>query len=134
MFPAPSQPPLKRKAYISQAPNLGRWGNQLLEALTKQRRRTSVSQGRNLLRCAPLRVNRRLDLVRAKMNIEPEKVWLRPLVMRMRALLRYAKEPRVVTIVRELIGNSEERLELLEEIELRRLVASITKSNQERDD
>ena len=48
---------------------------------------------------------------------ESEIVWLRPRVIRMRALLRYAKSPQVEADLRELIADAESRLEFLEERE-----------------
>ena len=45
----------------------------------------------------------------------PEILWLRSRIIRMRALLRYAKDTRVEAGLRELIGEGESRLEWLEE-------------------
>ncbi len=44
-----------------------------------------------------------------------EILWLRSRVIRMRALLRYAKDTRVEAGLRELVGDAETRLEWLEE-------------------
>jgi hypothetical protein len=40
--------------------------------------------------------------------------WLRHRLRRLRTILRYAKEPRVESGLRELIADAEERLDLLE--------------------
>ena len=50
------------------------------------------------------------------MVIDTELVWLRPRVIRLRALLRYAQVDRVETILlREFLADAESRLEALEE-------------------
>lgn len=50
------------------------------------------------------------------MVIDTELVWLRPRVIRLRALLRYAQVDRVETILlREFLADAETRLEALEE-------------------
>jgi hypothetical protein len=50
------------------------------------------------------------------MVIDPELAWLRPRVIRLRALLRYAQVARVETILlREFLADAETRLEALEE-------------------
>jgi hypothetical protein len=49
------------------------------------------------------------------MPTAPEILWLRSRIIRMRALLRYAKDSRVEAGLRELIGEGEARLEKLEE-------------------
>ncbi len=49
------------------------------------------------------------------MFIEPEVLWLRPRVIRMRALLRHVKVHRVEMALKELIADAEDRLEALEE-------------------
>ena len=49
------------------------------------------------------------------MAIDLELVWLRPRVIRMRALLRYAKDERVEAALKDLITDAEDRLEELEE-------------------
>jgi hypothetical protein len=49
------------------------------------------------------------------MAIDPELLWLRPRVIQMRALLRYAKDARVETALKDLIIDAENRLEALEE-------------------
>jgi hypothetical protein len=43
-----------------------------------------------------------------------EETWLHHRLRRLRTALRLAKEPRVEAILRELIGDAEERLDLLE--------------------
>jgi hypothetical protein len=48
------------------------------------------------------------------MKPEDEEIWLRHRVIRMRALLRFAKEPCVERGLRELIADAEKRLEPLE--------------------
>jgi hypothetical protein len=48
-------------------------------------------------------------------EFEEEGMWLRHRVGRLRAALRIANEPRVVTILRELIIDAEKRLELIEQ-------------------
>ncbi len=48
-------------------------------------------------------------------DLEPEAIWLRHRVRRLRTILRYAKEPRVESGLRELIAQAEERLDLLEQ-------------------
>jgi hypothetical protein len=47
-------------------------------------------------------------------DLEPEENWLRHRLRRLRTILRYAKEPRVESGLRELIADAEERLDLLE--------------------
>jgi hypothetical protein len=49
------------------------------------------------------------------MELEDEETWLRHRVMRLRTILRFAKEPRVEVGLRELIGEAEERLAALVE-------------------
>lgn len=46
--------------------------------------------------------------------VEKEEIWLRHRVRRMRAMLRYATDPRVESGLRELIGDAEDRLEALQ--------------------
>jgi hypothetical protein len=48
------------------------------------------------------------------MKSEDEEIWLRHRVIRLRTLLRYAKEPHVECGLRELIADAEKRLEPLE--------------------
>jgi hypothetical protein len=48
------------------------------------------------------------------LDLEPEENWLRHRLRRLRTILRYAKEPRVESGLRELIADAEERLDLLE--------------------
>jgi len=47
-------------------------------------------------------------------DLEPEEIWLRHRLRRLRLILRYAKEPRVESGLSELIAEAEERLDLLE--------------------
>jgi hypothetical protein len=47
------------------------------------------------------------------MTPDDEEIWLRHRVIRMRALLRFAKEPCVESGLRELIADAEKRLEPL---------------------
>jgi hypothetical protein len=49
------------------------------------------------------------------MPAAPEILWLRSRIIRMRALLRYAKDSRVEAGLRELISEGEARLDWLEE-------------------
>jgi hypothetical protein len=49
------------------------------------------------------------------MAIDPEIVWLRPRVICMRALLRFAKDARVEAALKDLITDAEDRLAALEE-------------------
>jgi hypothetical protein len=49
------------------------------------------------------------------MDFEDEHTWLRHRVRRLRTILRYVKEPRAETGLRELIADAEQRLEQLEE-------------------
>jgi hypothetical protein len=49
------------------------------------------------------------------MPTAPEILWLRSRIIRMRALLRYAKDSRVEAGLRELISEGEARLDWLEE-------------------
>jgi hypothetical protein len=48
------------------------------------------------------------------MDLENEAPWLRSRIIRLRAALRFAKEPRTYTILREFIAEAEERLSALE--------------------
>ena len=48
------------------------------------------------------------------MVLEPEAVWLRLRIIRLRTALRYALEPRTQTILREIIADMEERVEQLD--------------------
>jgi hypothetical protein len=48
------------------------------------------------------------------MEWEEENIWLRRRIIRLRPLLRYAKDPRAVTILKEFIAEAEQRLEMLE--------------------
>jgi hypothetical protein len=47
-------------------------------------------------------------------HVEAESEWLRRSIMRLRAALRFAEEPRVETILREVIASAEDRLIELE--------------------
>jgi hypothetical protein len=64
------------------------------------------------------------------MNKEPEATWLRLRIIRLRAALRYALEPRVETILRETVTDMEERLEQIESVIVARSLSSRTKSPQ----
>jgi hypothetical protein len=48
------------------------------------------------------------------MELEAEETWLRKRVVRLRTALRYANDPRVEVILREVIGDAENRLEVLQ--------------------
>jgi len=50
------------------------------------------------------------------MEFEDESTWLRHRVLRLRTILRYAKDSRAETGLRELIAEAEKRLEQLETI------------------
>jgi hypothetical protein len=52
--------------------------------------------------------------VRKDIELEPEEAWLRHRLRRLRALLRHVKDPEAISIVRELMVEAEERLDLLE--------------------
>jgi hypothetical protein len=47
-------------------------------------------------------------------EIEDELTWLRHRIVRMRTILRFAKDPRIETGLRDLIGEAEARLDALE--------------------
>jgi hypothetical protein len=47
------------------------------------------------------------------LDLEPEENWLRHRLRRLRTILRYAREPRVESGLRELIADAEERLDLV---------------------
>jgi hypothetical protein len=49
--------------------------------------------------------------------MEAEAGWLRKSIIRLRAALRFAKEPRVEAILREVIADAEDRLAALEQPE-----------------
>jgi hypothetical protein len=48
------------------------------------------------------------------MDFEDEHTWLRHRVLRLRSILRYVKDPKVESGLRELIAEAEQRLEQLE--------------------
>ena len=48
------------------------------------------------------------------MELEAEEPWLRKRVVRLRTALRYANDPRAEVILREVIADAENRLELLQ--------------------
>lgn len=48
------------------------------------------------------------------MELEAEEPWLRKRVVRLRTVLRYADDPRIEVILREIIADAENRLELLQ--------------------
>jgi hypothetical protein len=49
------------------------------------------------------------------LDLEPEEIWLRHRLRRLRTIFRYTTEPRVESGLRELIADAEERLDLLEQ-------------------
>jgi bacterioferritin (cytochrome b1) len=51
-------------------------------------------------------------------ELEPEDLWLRYRLRRLRAILRRVKEPTAAALLRELISDAEERLELLEKMKV----------------
>jgi hypothetical protein len=53
-------------------------------------------------------------------EFEEEEIWLRHRLRRLRAALRISKEPRVEAILRELITDAEERLDLIEQAAMKR--------------
>ena len=55
------------------------------------------------------------------MDLEPEGVWLRHRLRRLRAILRLVKEPAAEGILRELIADAEDLLNLLEKIQTEKL-------------
>ena len=55
------------------------------------------------------------------MDLEPEDVWLRHRLRRLRAILRRVKEPTVEGMLRELIADAEDRLDLLEKVQTEKL-------------
>jgi hypothetical protein len=55
---------------------------------------------------------------RKQPELEPEDVWLRYRLRRLRAILRRVKEPTAEALLRELIGDAEERLDLLEKLQV----------------
>ena len=61
------------------------------------------------------------------MKKEPEATWLRLQIIRLRAALRYALEPRVETILRETVTEMEGRLEQVESVIAERSHSSRTK-------
>lgn len=52
-------------------------------------------------------------------ELEPEDAWLRYRLRRLRAILRRVKDPEVTMLLRELISDADERLDLLEKIRAR---------------
>ena len=54
------------------------------------------------------------QMQQAEKNLEPEDVWLRFFLRRLRLGLRNAKSPATVTILKELIAVAEERLDKIE--------------------
>ena len=55
------------------------------------------------------------------MDLEPEDVWLRHRLRRLRAILSRVKEPAVEGMLRELIADAEDRLDLLEKVQTEKL-------------
>jgi hypothetical protein len=49
------------------------------------------------------------------MDLENEAPWLRSRIIRLRVALRFTKEPRVETILREFVAEAEERLSAIED-------------------
>jgi hypothetical protein len=49
--------------------------------------------------------------------VEAETNWLRKSIIRLRTALRFTKEPRVETVLREVIADAEDRLAVLEQPE-----------------
>jgi hypothetical protein len=62
------------------------------------------------------------------MDNEPEATWLRLRIIRLRTAFRYVLEPRVETILREVITDMEDRLERIEAMDIERSRASRKKS------
>jgi hypothetical protein len=58
---------------------------------------------------------------RSSVDLEPEDVWLRHRLRRLRAILRLVKEPAAEGILRELIADAEDRLDLLEKVQTEKL-------------
>jgi len=54
-------------------------------------------------------------------ELEPEDVWLRHRLRRLRAIARRVKEPVATDLLRELITEAEERLDVLEKLQLQSL-------------
>ena len=50
----------------------------------------------------------------AEKNLEPEDVWLRFFLRRLRLALQNAKSPATVSVLKELVAAAEERLDKLE--------------------
>ena len=48
------------------------------------------------------------------MDLEDEETWLRTRVIRLRTMLRFAKDPRTEAGLKEFIADAEERLDALE--------------------
>ena len=48
------------------------------------------------------------------MHLEPEETWLRKRIIRLRTILRYAKDPRTEAGLKEFIADAEYRLEALQ--------------------
>ena len=48
------------------------------------------------------------------MHLEPEETWLRKRIIRLRTILRYAKDPRIEAGLKEFIADAEYRLEALQ--------------------
>ena len=55
------------------------------------------------------------------MEWEDEETWLRGRIIRLRTILRYAKDPQVIVRLKEFIGDAEARLDRLERQHLRPL-------------
>ena len=50
----------------------------------------------------------------SQMELEAEETWLRKRVVRLRTALRYANDARTEVVLREVIGDAENRLEILQ--------------------
>ena len=54
------------------------------------------------------------------MEAQDEELWLRHVVMRLRTILRYAKDPQAIAGLKELIAEAESRLEKIQVSEPRK--------------
>ena len=50
------------------------------------------------------------------MHLEPEELWLRKRIIRLRTILRYVRDPRTESGLKEFIADAEHRLEALQRI------------------
>ena len=58
------------------------------------------------------------------MDLEPEDVWLRHRLRRLRTILRHVEEPDAEAMLRELIADAEDRLDVLEKVQSEKLANS----------